>query len=117
MLERRRYVRSRYEEPVRFRKMDYAEEVHFSGALARDVCENGIRFITDQFIPVHSRLMVEMNFPFSPKIVKVVAQPAWIREIPSSEQFEIGNCFLEITQEDRDIIRNYVRVTTGFSSP
>jgi len=112
-LERRQFQRVFYGEPVRYKLIDSREEAYFQGALGRDVSESGIRFVTDRFVPLNSRLMMEMCFPPSLKPVKVVARPAWIREIIRQEQFEIGNCFVEISEEDRCRIRNFVTSTPG----
>lgn len=73
-----------------------------------DISEGGIRFRADHFIPVRDRLYFNLNIP-SKKPVMITAKPAWITEIPSINQYEIGARFDGLSDEDRAEIRDLVR--------
>ena len=72
-----------------------------------NISEGGVRFRTNRFIPVQNRLLFRLNVPMK-KPIEAIAQPAWIREIPNVNQFEIGAKFLTLTQEDKDIIQDFM---------
>jgi hypothetical protein len=55
---------------------------------------------------VHNKLLFKIQIPRN-KCIEAVAQPAWIREIPTVNQFDIGAKFLSLSEEDRDIIRQF----------
>jgi len=49
-----------------------------------------------------------MSIPTSLKPIKAISKVAWIRRVPMSDQYELGNQFLEITQEDKANILDFV---------
>lgn len=112
MRERRQFVRVPYDEPIQVKSLD-GVKAGPEGALARDVSENGVRFVAEQFFPLKSSLLLEMHFPPSLKSVRVVVKPAWVREISDNDRYEVGNTFVEIADADRKIIRQFVCQKTG----
>ena len=74
----------------------------------RDISEGGIRFRANRFIPVHDKLLVTVHVPHR-RTLELVAQPAWIREIPSLSQYDIGAKFVSISDSDRNLIRQYMQ--------
>jgi len=52
--------------------------------------------------------VVEINLPTIPKPIKAISKVAWIRKLPSSDQYELGNQFLEMSREDKVQINNFV---------
>ena len=72
--------------------------------VVKDISEGGIRFRSNRFIPVREKLLFRMRLP-NQKTIEAVAQPAWIREIPSLNQYDIGAKFLSLSEADRRIIR------------
>ena len=78
------------------------------GSLTRNLSEGGVCFKSNKFISLACRLVLEINLPNSPKPIKAISKVAWIRKVPSSDQYELGNQFLEITREDKTSIMNFV---------
>jgi hypothetical protein len=74
----------------------------------RDISEGGIRFRALDFIPLTERLLVHLRIPHHEPIETLV-QPAWIREIPSVSQYELGAQMLSLSKSDRGLIREYIR--------
>lgn len=79
-----------------------------AGSLSRNLSEGGVCFQTSKFISLACRLVLEINIPNSPRPIKAISKVAWIRKVPSSDQYELGNQFLEITKEDKTHIINFV---------
>lgn len=42
------------------------------------------------------------------KPIKAISRVAWIRKSDSGDEFEIGNQFLEISKQDKELISEYV---------
>ena len=53
-------------------------------------------------------MVLEITLPTLPKPVKAISKVAWIRKIPTGDQYEIGNQFLEMTKEDRAHMSNFM---------
>ena len=75
--------------------------------VVEDLSEGGARFRTNRFLSVHQRLMMRLSVP-GQKTLEILAKPAWIREIPSTGQFDIGAKFLTLSEEDRVAIRGFL---------
>lgn len=73
-----------------------------------DISEGGVRFKSNYFIPLASKFLIKLNIP-SHKTVEVVTQPAWIRELPNVSQYDVGARFVDLGQEDRSILRSFIR--------
>jgi len=105
--EKRQSNRAACEIESAFRSMEAgpgtAEET-----LVHDISEGGVRFRANRFIPVHDRLLVRLRIPHQ-KTIEAVVQPAWVREIPSLNQYDIGAKFLSLSDSDRAIIRAFTQ--------
>ena len=109
--ERRRFQRIDSNVPVKYRNLKTATVP--LGSLTKDICEGGVRFKTSEFISLACRLVVEMTLPTIQKPIKAISKVAWIKKMPSGEEYELGNQFLEISKEDRSIITDYVNRISG----
>jgi c-di-GMP-binding flagellar brake protein YcgR len=105
--EKRKFKRIDSNLQVQFKNLRQAGEAP-SGSLTRNVSEGGVCFKTSKFISLACRLVLEISMPNSPKPIKAISKVAWIRKVPSSDQYELGNQFLEINKEDKAHIMNFV---------
>jgi len=105
--EKRRFKRVDYTIPVQYKNLRVPAELPLT-SMTRNLSEGGICFQSNKFVSLACRLVVELSLPTSPKPIKAISKVAWIRKIPSSDQYEIGNYFLEITKEDKANIFNFV---------
>ncbi len=103
---KRKYPRVRCEVDSSFKNLDHVVPPAPSETVVQDISEGGIRFRANHFIPVHNKLLFKIQIP-KQKCIEAVAQPAWIREIPSINQYDIGAKFLSLSEEDRGIIREF----------
>jgi len=108
MAEKRRFQRIGVSLPLQYRDLRKAAELP-KGSLLRNISEGGICFSSKEFMSLACRLILNINLPNNPKPVKAISKVAWIRRLPMSDQYELGNQFLEITREDRAQITNFVQ--------
>ena len=105
-MEKRQFNRVECELDSSFKNLNPENQRSVSETTVRDISEGGIRFRVNHFIAVHDKLLFKINLP-NQKSVEAVAQPAWIREIPHLNQYDIGAKFISLSEADRDIIRRF----------
>jgi len=110
--EKRKFKRVESTFPVQYRNLRKAGVLP-AGSIARNLSEGGVCFHANEFVSLACRLVVEISLPNMTKPVKAISKVAWIRKIPSSNQYELGNQFLEITKEDKAHIVNFVNQSLG----
>lgn len=108
--DRRKHVRVNSTIPLQYKKLRELSEGTI-GAITRDVSEAGVRFIANEFLPLASRLVVQVFLPSQPRGVKAIAKVAWIRKIPSGDQYEVGNQFLDLGKDDMHQLTEYINRT------
>jgi c-di-GMP-binding flagellar brake protein YcgR len=104
--DKRQFTRTPCEIESTFSRM--SESAAFSETLLQDISEGGARFRAYSFIPVRDRLLVRIRIPHQ-KTIEAVAEPTWVREIPSLNQYDIGVKFLSLSESDRQIIRQFAQ--------
>ena len=107
MDERRKHKRLDSALAVRYRNLR-RNDSQIAESLSKNISEGGVCFNSNEFISLACRLIVEISLPTAPKPVKAISKVAWIRKLPSSDQYQIGNHFLEITREDKDRISGFI---------
>ncbi len=108
--DKRKHKRVDYSFPIQYRNLRKAG-VMPAGSMTRNLSGGGVCFNSNEFVSLACRLVVEISLPNAPKPVKAISKIAWIRKVPSTDQYELGNQFLEITKEDRANIVNFVNQT------
>ncbi len=98
--ERRKYARHGIRIPVQYKNIKTLAEP-FIGALTRDMGEGGIRFIGNEFLSLANRLVLTISLPAPAHPVKIITKVAWIKKVPMSDQYEIGNQFLSMSEGDK----------------
>ena len=107
-LERRKFPRRESRFVLRYK--DLAKPVErFSTAISADISEGGVRFRSERFIALACRLAVELEIPTMLKPIKAVSKIAWVKKLPIGEDYEVGNQFLEMSNESKDTIRSFMR--------
>ena len=108
MDEKRRSPRIRSGFPLKYKDLK-EDDSEPRGTVSKNISEGGVRFRSDRFISLACRLVVELNLPNVHKSIKAVAKIAWIKKLPTGDDYEVGNQFLEIARADKEIIRNFVK--------
>ena len=109
--EKRRFERVESQTPIQYKKLKQPFEGTV-GAISVNISEGGVKFLANEFLPLASRLAIEVFVPAQPRPVKAVSKVAWIRKMPEGEQYEIGNQFLCIAREDKASLSDYVKKTS-----
>ena len=104
--EKRRFERTQCGIDSSFKSLEGTSSPPAAETVVQDISEGGIRFRTNHFIPVHHRLLFRINVP-NQKMIEAVTRPAWIREIPSLNQYDIGAEFISLSDGDREVIRQF----------
>jgi len=106
--EKRKFRRIENNFPLKYRDLGKSE-TEFRGTVSKNLSEGGVRFRSNRFISLACRMVVELNLPAISRPIKAVSKIAWIKKLPVGDDYEVGNQFLEITREDRNIIRNFIK--------
>ena len=112
--EKRRHPRAEFNLPLSYKNLRSAGQPPI-GSTSSNISEGGIRFKTNEFISLACRMVLEITLPTTPKPIKAISKVAWIKKLPTSNFYEIGNQFLEISKEDRAHIMEFVKNTVKAS--
>lgn len=107
MKEKRRFPRKNLRIPLQYKSLKSLSDAS-RGALTRDIGEGGIRFIGNEFISLSNRLVLTITLPAPFRSIKAISKVAWIRKVPMGDQYEIGNQFLNLSEDDKKHLRNCV---------
>lgn len=110
--DKRRYKRVESALPVQFRNLR-GTGGSITGSLSHNISEGGVCLMSKDFISLACRLVVEINLPELSKPIKAISKIAWIKKIPTKEQYVLGNQFLEMTKEDKAHVINFVNNSTN----
>jgi c-di-GMP-binding flagellar brake protein YcgR len=105
--DKRRYKRVDSKLPIEYRDLRRSAVLP-KGSLTRNISEGGICFQSSEFMSLACRLVVEIRLPNVPKPIKAISKIAWVKRLPTSDQYELGNQFLEIAKEDKTHILNFI---------
>jgi len=105
--ERRRYVRVGSNVPLQYKKLRELSEGTI-GAITQDLSKGGVRFLSNEFLPLASRLVVDLFLPAQPRPIKAISKVAWIKKASSGEQYIIGNIFLDLGRDDKGELEVYI---------
>lgn len=105
--DKRRYKRIGTSLTLQYRDLKKSAEAP-RGSLLKNISEGGICFNSKEFMSLACRLILNISLPNSTKPIKAISKVAWIRRLPTGEQYELGNQFLEITKEDKAQIVDFV---------
>jgi c-di-GMP-binding flagellar brake protein YcgR len=64
--------------------------------------------MSKKFISLACRLVVEISLPTLTKPIKAISKIAWIKKVPVTDEYLLGNQFLEMTKEDKAHVINFV---------
>ncbi len=104
---KRKYGRVESRFPLKYKDLKESA-AEYRGTVTKNLSEGGVRFRSDRFISLACRLVVELNIPSVIKPIKAVSKIAWIKKLPVGDDYEVGNQFLEMSREDKDLIRGFV---------
>ena len=107
-IERRKFGRVKSHVPIKFRKLRSGVGSDGTGSISKNISKGGIRFRTGEFISMACRLIMELDVPMFSKPIKAITKVAWIRKTEGGDDYEVGNQFVEMSKEDKELISEYV---------
>ncbi len=105
--EKRKYPRLDFPIPMRYRKIE-ANSREFKGSLVRNISLGGTRMTTYEFLPLNSKLVMEMPLVSGKKSVKGVCRVAWVKKTQLNEQYDAGLEFVNLDSGDPAEIARFV---------
>lgn len=114
--DKRRHQRVASELPIQYKNLRKPGDAPFASS-TRNLSEGGVSFKTGEFISLACRMVVEIILPTVSKPIKAITKVAWIRKIPTSQQYELGNQFLDMAKEDKKHISAFVNRVMGETVP
>ncbi len=110
--ERRKSERIQSRWPLRYQFKGQSE---FYDTVTRDISEGGLRFITNQFLPNFSEVMLEVSLQPSMQPVRALAKVAWIQKLRHSDQYHVGAQFTEINNGHKKDLFDRLQVYKQFA--
>jgi c-di-GMP-binding flagellar brake protein YcgR len=105
--EKRRYPRVNARLPLQYKDIQRPIET-YSGTLSRDVSEGGIRFVSNEFLSIFTRLLLEVSIPSLSRPLKAISKVSWIQKAPLSNQYNVGVQFMDMAEEDKNQLASFV---------
>ncbi len=105
MDERRQHQRIRAYRPVRLYKPASAQVVE---TLTKDLSVEGLRCLSATVVPVSTEFTVEVVCEPGEEPITARGRAVWFRNIPDSEQFDIGVTFLDLTPQTKRRLSVYL---------
>jgi len=66
----------------------------YTDTVGKNISNSGIGFISNEFIPKHSKLLFELRPPWGSEPIQTLAEVVWVSGHPYSERFDVGARFL-----------------------
>ncbi len=106
VIEKRRFPRASFRDAVSYHTGDISG---FGGCLAYDISEGGIKVNFNDFIPVHSEMVLQMKLNKIAKVVETKARVVWVQQVAYSDRYQMGLQFTESDPLAHEEIRSYVQ--------
>lgn len=104
--ERRKSIRIESSIPVH-----YKGEQQFISTVSKNIGENGIKFTTSKFIPVFSKLLMDIFLFHNTEPVRILTEVIWVRKLPRLDLYSIGTKFVELSREHKRLISHYLETS------
>ncbi len=88
--------------------MDEHKEVLASSRTV-DLSRTGVGFVSTRFVPINSKIMVELSLSRNEAPVLVQGCVKWIEKIPQTPNFRIGMNFADISSDAQSRIEQYFK--------
>ncbi|MBL7084885.1 MAG: PilZ domain-containing protein [Candidatus Omnitrophica bacterium] len=105
--DRRRQFRLDFHIPMRYRKIETNSQ-EFKGSLMKDISEGGAKMTIHEFLPLNSRLAMQIPLMPGRKSVEGVSRIAWLKKAAFGEQYDAGLEFINLNQGDHLHIAKFI---------
>jgi len=103
--EQRQFPRVSLDSPLRFQ----IKSTHkYGDTICRDISEGGIRFLSEDFVPLGTSIVLEVNLGSLSKIINAVAEVVWTQKLAHSDRYQLGLKFSEIDEPYHQEVSEFV---------
>jgi c-di-GMP-binding flagellar brake protein YcgR len=113
--EQRKYQRVAAHVPVKYRKLSDPWSEMKDGTVTSNLSKGGVNFRTKEFMPKAGRIVMEIDVP-ERKPLKAISRVAWILRSQHGDDYDVGNQFLEMSREDKDVFFSFIDELTAKSA-
>lgn len=96
VLEKRKSARFDCRVPILCKKGSAFDSSH-----TVDISKGGVGFLTSKFIPVDTKMAIELALEPKREPVLAIGQVKWVRQLPRSDFFRVGMMFADIADGSR----------------
>ncbi|MCK5305898.1 MAG: PilZ domain-containing protein [Candidatus Omnitrophica bacterium] len=107
-IERRCFSRFDCALPAEYKTIGLLNNDTLTGAI-KNVSEGGTRLITDDFIPLNSRLVLAFSFPFRNRKIKSLCKVVWTKRFATLAKYDLGVEFLDMTGKCKDDMAAFIK--------
>jgi len=91
--------------PVRLTQL---KPTHSLETLTKDLSLEGVRCVSPTSLPVATQVSVELGLSPGTEPITLLGRMAWFRNLPYSEQFDLGITFTEINSQTKRRLSTYI---------
>lgn len=102
---KRQFPRLNLHSPLRYQ---IRGNPHFDNAISDNVSVGGLSFTSDTFLAPDTKVMLEFNV--LSRVLRTIGRVAWTSPLPHSYRNRSGVEFLEVPEEDRKYLSDYVDI-------
>lgn len=106
-VERRRFLRLSTSVQIKFRRISNGCALGRQ-KLTKDISITGLRFLSDELIPVSSYLKANLIVKKNQKPIEFICRVVWVKSLYSDESYEIGAQIFQIDKENYKQIKSYI---------
>ena len=74
-----------------------------------NISAGGCCLRTEKFLPIGSKIELQINFPNIPQLVSAVGDVVWTKQIAKTDRYEFGIEFKQISEELRKVIDEHIK--------
>ncbi len=104
-IEKRTFIRLPTSARIQFRAVG---QVISHRRLSKDLSISGVRFLSDELLPVSSNIKVSLHIREDEMPVEFICQVAWLKSLYNDECYEIGAKILQISRENQERLNEYI---------
>ena len=106
-IEKRRHPRLECRVAMHYRQLE-AKTQEYKGSLLRNISPNGAGMTLYEFLPLNSKLAMQIRLLFNRKPIQGCCRVAWVRKAAFSEQYDAGIEFDNLSQIDNEQIAEFI---------
>ncbi|MEI6438209.1 MAG: PilZ domain-containing protein [Candidatus Omnitrophota bacterium] len=85
--DNRKFQRAVFRHPVKYKTSSV--EI-YAGHLAQDISMGGMRINSNEFVPIGTRVILQVQLKVQEKLLDLEAKVVWVKQSPFSEGYQLG---------------------------